>query len=326
MKKTTKKLIALSVLATLGVSTLTGCGSKAAEYPSKSLELVIPASPGGGSDTMGRLLVDIITSEKLCPQTVVPVNKPGGGGSAGQQYVNSKSDKDYTIFTINDAHTIAATVSGTRPEKNFTPIAMLATDQVLFVTKGDAPYATMDEAIEAIQANPKGLTVGCADQLDKICVYDINNSYGVEFNNVYFNSAGEIATAIMGGHVEFGMFNPSECSALVESGELKALGTFATERCAAPLDQVPTFTELGHDDLVFAMSRGILGPEGMSAEAQKYWSDVFKKVCENDKWVKDYVEQNGLTPTYMDCTEYTTYYEENEKSLIEKAKALGEIQ
>ena len=326
MKKTAKKLVVLSVLAALGASALTGCGGKSAAYPSKSLELVIPASPGGGSDTMGRLLVDIITADKLCSQTVVPVNKPGGGGSAGQQYVNSKSDKDYTIFTINDAHTIAATVSGTRPENNFTPIAMLATDQVLFVTKGDAPYETMDDAIAAIQANPKGLTVGCADQLDKICVYDINNSYGVDFNNVYFNSAGEIATAVMGGHVEFGMFNPSECATLVESGELKALGTFATERCAAPLDQVPTFTEMGHDDLVFAMSRGILGPEGMSEEAQKYWSDVFKKVCESDKWVKEYVEPNGLTPTFMDCTEYKTYYEENEKALIEKAKALGEIQ
>lgn len=326
MNKTLKKTALITMSAALCVTALGGCSKSGKEYPSQSIELVIPASPGGGSDTMGRLLVDIIQSEKLCSQTVVPVNKEGGGGSAGQQYVNSKTDKDYTIFTINDAHTIAATVSGTRPENNFTPIAMLATDQVLFVTGGDSPYQTMDDAIAAITANPKGLTVGCADQLDKICVYDINNSYGVDFNNVYFNSAGEIATAIMGGHVEFGMFNPSECSTLVESGELRALGTFATERCAAPLEDVPTFTEMGHDDLVFAMSRGILGPEGMSREAQEYWSNVFKAVCENDKWVKDYVEANGLTPTFMDCDEYKTYYEENEKNLIEKAKALGEIQ
>lgn len=325
MRKTLKKLGLATMSAALCVTMLGGCAGKKAEYPSQSVELVIPASPGGGSDTMGRLLVDIITSEKLCSQTVIPVNKAGGGGSAGQQYVNSKSDKDYTIFTINDAHTIAATVSGTRPKNNFTPIAMLATDQVLFVTGANSPYQTMDDAIAAIQSNPKGLTVGCADQLDKICVFDINNSYGVDFNNVYFNSAGEIATAILGGHVEFGMFNPSECATLIEGGELRALGTFATERCAAPLEDVPTFTEMGHDDLVFAMSRGILGPEGMSEEAQRYWSDVFKKVCENDKWVKGYVEANGLTPTFMDCDEYKTYYEENEKTLIEKAKALGEI-
>lgn len=326
MNKTLKKMTLVTMSAALCVTALGGCGKKNAEYPSQSIEMVIPASPGGGSDIMARLLVDIIQSEKLCPQTVVPVNKAGGGGSAGQQYVNSKSDKDYTIFTINDAHTIAATVSGTRPENNFTPIAMLASDQVLFVTGANSPYQTMDDAIEAIKANPKGLTVGCADQLDKICVFDINNAYDVEFNNVYFNSAGEIATAILGDHVEFGMFNPSECSALVESGELRPLATFATERCAAPLEDVPTFTEMGHPELVFAMSRGILGPEGMSREAQEYWSNVFKQVCENDKWVKDYVEANGLTPSYMNCDDYKTYYEENEKNLIEKAKALGEIQ
>lgn len=325
MKKTLKKAVLAGMAALLAMTALTGCQKKAAKYPSQNIELVIPASAGGGSDIMARLLVQIIQDEKLCDQTVVPVNKPGGGGSAGQQYVNSKTDKNYTIFTVNDAHTIAATVSKTRPANNFTPIAMLAADQVLFVTGANSPYKTMDDAIAAIKAAPKTLTVGCADQLDKICVFDINNSYGVEFNNVYFDSAGEIATAIMGGHVEFGMFNPSECTALVESGDLRALGVFATERCVAPLEDVPTFTEMGHGDLVFAMSRGILGPEGMSPEAQKYWSDVFEKVCKTDAWVKDYVEANGLTPTFMNCEDYTKYYTENEKKLIEKATAIGEI-
>lgn len=320
-----KKIICLTLALVLCCSCFAGCGSKSKVYPYESIELVIPASAGGGSDVMARLLVQIIQDNKWCEQVITPVNKAGGGGSAGQAYVNSKSDPNHTIFTINDAHTIAATVSGTRPEGNFTPICMLAKDEVLFVTSAKSEYTTMEEAIAAIQANPKGLTVGCADQLDKICVYDINNSYGVEFNNVYFDSAGEIATAIMGGHVEFGMFNPSECANLVEGGELRALATFATERCAAPLEDVPTFTELGHDDLVFAMSRGILGPAGMSEEAQKYWSEVFEKVCTTDAWVKDYVEAKGLTATFMGYEEYTKYYETNEASLIEKAKALGEI-
>jgi len=318
-----KKIFPFVLTLILCVSFLTACGQKG-EYPYRDIELVIPASPGGGSDIMGRLLVEIIQNKNLCPKTITPVNKPGGGGSAGQAYVNSKSDHDHTIFTINDAHTIAANVSGTRPEGNFTPIAMLAADQVLFVTGGNSPYTTMDQAIEAIKSAPLGLTVGCADQLDKICVYDINNSYGVQFNTAYFDSAGEIATAIMGGHVEFGIFNPSECDSLVEAGELRALAAFATERCDPPFEDVPTFTEMGHDDLVFAMTRGILGPAGMSREAQLFWSNVFKEVCESEEW-KAYLESGGLTASYMDCDSYAQYYEENEKNLIEKAKALGDI-
>ena len=321
MKRTVCLILVLVLCLSLA---LTGCKKDSGEYPNKSIELVIPASAGGGSDIMARLLVQIIQDNKLCSQVVTPVNKAGGGGSAGQAYVNSKSDKDYTIFTINDAHTIAATVSNTRPEGNFTPICMLAKDEVLFVTSANSPYQTMDDAIAAIQANPKSLTVGCADQLDKICVFDINNSYSVDFNNVYFDSAGEIATAIMGGHVEFGIFNPSECASLVEGGELRALATFATERCAAPLDDVPTFTELGHTDLVFSMARGIMGPAGMSEAAQKYWSDIFEKVTQDEAWVKGYVEANGLTPAFMNYKDYTTYYEENEKNLIEKVAVLGD--
>lgn len=238
-----KKIICLALALVLCCTCFAACQKADKPYPAKTIEMVIPASAGGGSDLMARLLVQIIQDEKLCDQIITPVNKAGGGGSAGQAYVNSKSDPDYTIFTINDAHTIAANVSKTRPEGNFTPICMLAKDEVLFVTGAESPYQTMDDAIKAIQESPKGLTVGCADQLDKMCVFDINNSYGVDFNNVYFDSAGEIATAIMGGHVEFGIFNPSECAALVEGGKLRALGTFATERCVAPLDQVPTFTD-----------------------------------------------------------------------------------
>lgn len=324
MKK--KQFICLALSLLLCFACVTGCGGgSGGAYPTESIEMVIPASAGGGSDIMARLLVQIIQDEKLCSQVITPVNQAGGGGSAGQAYVNAKSDPNHTIFTINDAHTIAATVSGTRPEGNFTPICMLAKDEVLFVTSASSSYESMDDAIAAIQANPKSLTVGCADQLDKICVYDINTSYGVEFNNVYFDSAGEIATAIMGGHVEFGIFNPSECASLVEGGELRALATFATERCAAPLDDVPTFTELGHTDLVFAMSRGIMGPAGMSEEAQKYWSGIFEKVCASETWINDYVNANGLTQSFMNCDDYTAYYEENEKNLIEKATILGEI-
>lgn len=319
-----KKIICLALALVLCCTCFAACSSEPETYPSEAIEMVIPASAGGGSDLMGRLLVQIIQDNDWCPQIITPVNKAGGGGSAGQAYVNSKSDPNHTIFTINDAHTIASNVSNTRPEGGFTPICMVAKDEVLIVTSANSEYQTMEDAIAAIQANPKGLTVGCADQLDKICVYDINASYGVEFNNVYFDSAAEIATAIMGGHVEFGMFNPSECASLVEGGELKALASFSTERCAAPLEDVPTFTELGHEDLVFAMSRGIMGPAGMSEEATKFWSDVFEKVCATDAWVKDYVEAKGLTATFMGYEEYKAYYEANEATLVEKAAALGE--
>lgn len=320
-----KGIIIALIITTIGASVFANGTSEAKNaYPSQSIELVIPASAGGGSDIMGRLLVDIIQKNNFCTQTIIPINKPGGSGATGQAYVNAKQNPDYTIFTVNDAHTLGANVAGTVPEGNFKCIAMLACDEVLFVTKNGSPYTTMDEAITAIKANPGKLTVGCADKLDKICVTDINNSYGVNFNNVYFDGAGEIATAILGGHIEFGIFNPSECSALVEAGELKALALFSEKRTIAPFAEVPTFTEMGHKDLVYKMTRGILGNAKMSREAQLYWSGVFEKVCQQDAWQKGYVEANGITPMYMNCDDYSKYYVENEKSLLKKLAAIGE--
>ena len=315
------------VLALVLLSAMTFVFANAAgesTYPSQSIELVIPASAGGGSDIMGRLLIEIIQDLKLTDQTIVPVNKGGGSGSVGQAYVNSKSDPNYTIFTINDGHTVGGNKAGTIPKDNFTMLASVGVDNVLFVTKADSPYQTYEQALEASKANPMKLTVGCADDIDKVCVYNINTETGAQFNTVYFNSAGEIATAILGGHIEFGMFNPSECAGLVEGGQLKAIATMAEKRLGAPFADAPSFVEMGFKDLVYYFSRGMLAGAGMSREAQLWWSDAFAKVCASEKW-QNYCNQNGIENRYMNCDDYRTFYLENEKMLLETAKKAGAL-
>ncbi len=318
-----KKAMLLMIVAFVALSCVFANGQTESTYPTQGIEFVIPASAGGGSDRMARLLIEIIQKNNLCPQTITASNKSGGSGATGQAYVNSRPNPDYTIFTINDAHTLGGNKAGTIPEGNFTQLALLGVDEVLFVTKGDAPYQTMDEAIEAIKANPKSMVVGCADQLDRICVQDINSAYDVEFTDTLFGGAGDIATAILGGHVQFGMFNPSECIALVNSGDLKALALFSEERTqVVGLEDIPTFTEMGHPELVYKMTRGVLANANMSREAQLFWSDVFEKVCATDDWLVDYCAANGVTPMFMNCDDYHEFYIENEKSLLEKLSKL----
>ncbi|MBR5097619.1 MAG: tripartite tricarboxylate transporter substrate binding protein, partial [Spirochaetales bacterium] len=203
-------------------------------------------------------------------------------------------------------------------------LASVGVDNVLFVTKADSPYQTYEQALEASKANPGKLTVGCADDIDKVCVYNINSETGAEFNTVYFNSAGEIATAILGGHIDFGMFNPSECAGLVEGGQLKAIATMAEKRLGAPFADAPSFVELGYPNLVYYFSRGMLAGAGMSREAQLWWSDTFAKVCASEKW-QNYCDQNGIENRYMNCDDYRTFYLENEKMLLETAKKAGAL-
>lgn len=318
-----KKTLSIMLMVLVAVSCVFANGQTEATYPTQGIEFVIPASAGGGSDIMARLLIEIIQKNNLCPQTITASNKGGGSGATGQAYVNSRPNPDYTIFTINDAHTLGGNKAGTIPEGNFTTLALLGVDEVLFVTKGDAPYQTMEEAVAAIKANPKALVVGCADQLDRICVQDINSAYGVEFSDTLFNGAGDIATAILGGHIQFGMFNPSECSALVASGDLKPLALFSEQRTSVKnFENVPTFTEMGHPELVYKMTRGVLANAKMSREAQLFWSDVFAKVCATDDWAVSYCQANGVTPMYMNCDDYKAFYVENEKGLLDKLSKL----
>ena len=319
-----KKTLVFMLMVLVAVTAVFAQGGAEAAYPTQGIEFVIPASAGGGSDIMARLLIDIIQKNNLCPQTITATNKGGGSGATGQAYVNAKSNPDYTIFTINDAHTLGGNAAGTIPEGNFTTLAMLGVDEVLFVTKADSPYQTMDDAVAAIKANPGSLSVGCADQLDRICVADINEAYGTKFTDILFNGAGDIATAILGGHIQFGMFNPNEAAALVSSGDLKAIALFSEQRTSAhPFEDVPTFTEMGHPELVYKMTRGVLANAKMSREAQLFWSDVFEKVCATDEWQVGYCQKYGGTPMYLNCDDYEAFYVENEKSLIEKLAKLS---
>jgi putative tricarboxylic transport membrane protein len=273
---------------------------------------------------MARLLVDIIQRNNLSKQTIMVVNKPGGSSAAGHSYVNSKANPNYTLFTANTAHVLSWNINkSVSPKGPFTPIANLAMDNVLFVTSASSPYYSFQDAYAAIMASPGSLTVGTADNLDELCVVQVNQETGSDFNTVYFNSAGEIATAMLGDHIEFGIFNPGECIGLVEGGKLRVLASFSPTRISAPFENIPTFTELGFPAIVFQMSRSIMGPALMSREAQLYWSEVFAQVTATEQWKKDYIEKDVLEGLFLGADDFAKYHVESERMIVEAAKLIG---
>ena len=320
-----KRISVLFLCLVVGIGSLFAAAqAEQATYPDQPIELVVPASAGGGSDIMARLIVDIIQKNNFSSQTIMVVNKPGGSSAAGHSYVNSKPNPNYTLFTANTAHVLSMNINKSKsPKGEFTMIANLAMDNVVFVTSADSPYKTFDDALTAIKANPKALTVGTADNLDKLCVVQINQEAGVDFNTVYFNSAGEISTALLGNHVEFGIFNPGECIGLVEGGKLRALAAFSPTRLAAPFDTAPTFAELGYPGVEFQMSRSIMAGAGMSREAQLYWSDVMEKVCATDEWKQNYIEKDGLEDLFLNADDFTKFNTDSERKIVEAAKSIG---
>lgn len=318
-----RKTVILIVALTFFVGGVCVQNGFSADYPQKTVEFVVPASAGGGSDTLARLILDIIQKNNLVDGTIVVVNKPGGASAAGHAYIQGSRNGDHIIFTMNAAHALAARSNPAIDSEAFTPIANLAMDNVLLVAKADGPYKTFAEALQAIKANPQSISVGVADNLDKLCVAQVNSETGSEFSDVYFDGAGEIATALLGGHIQLGIFNPNECLGHIKAGTMIPLATFSTERLAAPLADVPTFKELGFPGVEFQMFRSIMGGKGMSPDVQNYWSDVIEKVVATDQWNENYIQKKGLEAKFMPAAQYAPYHHKTAERLYQAGKKIG---
>lgn len=320
-----KKAIIVLAICVLLAGSLFAQGSKETDmknYPDKTVEFVVPAGAGGGSDIMARLLLDIIQKNNLVKGTIVVVNKAGGAGSVGHQYMSTR-EGNYVIATMNAAHAMALRANPYLNFEDFAPIANVAMDNVLFVGGKQSTMLTVPELIAKAKAAPDKYTVGCADNLDMLSVEMINKAFGIKLQSVYYDSANEIVAAILGSHVDFGILNPNECYGQIRSKDLVGVASFAKERMNAPFEAIPTFTELGYPDVEFQMFRSVIGGVKMSKDVQEFWSDVFKKATETEQWQKEYIEKNMLEPTYMPSSSYAPYHFELTEQLYQDAKAIG---
>lgn len=322
MKRT---LIALLlVFIVMGMVSAQGAEEAAGAYPERPVEFVAPASAGGGTDTFCRLIVDIINKNDLVDGNIVVINKPGGGGTVGAAYASDANrDGNYTLIAINGAQALGLRASTEVDASNLVPIAALAMDNVLFVGITESEYKDFDDVIAAAKNNPGGINVGVADNLDRLCVEMINDAVGIELNGVYFDSAGEISSAMLGGHVDFGIMNPNECIGQIQADMMVPLAAFTDERLDGDFASAPTFAELGYEQVQFQMFRGIMGGAGMSAETVEYWSAVFEQVAATDQWKNDYINARALDGRYLGAAKFGPYATNNSEQLFQMGKKIG---
>lgn len=325
---------AILMVATLLAGTLVGCGAtKAADpkaaaetkpalnYPTKPIELVVPMSAGGGSDVFVRQIVKIIQDEKLSPQPITVVNKPGGSGAIGWSYVAEKKADPYVLSTTSSSYyTVPITGASPVSYKNFTPIAGLGQDPNLLVVGIDSKYTTLEEFITAAKAG-KLTAAGSSGASDDAIIFSmIGDMTGSTMKYVPFTGGGEVMTALLGGHVDFALINPSEAMAQIDAKKLKALAV-STEKRLDTLKDVPTFKEKGLD-ITLCQQRGIVAPLDISPEIVKYLEDMFKKASDTPAW-KDFLVKNGVQGNYLNAADFGKKSDEVNKTYLQYMTKMG---
>lgn len=277
----------------------------ASGYPNKRLTWTIAFGPGGGNDIMSRTLIQILEKYKLYPADIVAENRAGGSGAVGWGYLYSQKGNPYHISSTSGSF-ITTPLQANTPWKptDFTPVALLASDDLLLVVKGDSKINSLKDFIESAKQKPPSIGGIGAVNVDFIVPTLLAKQAGFKFEYVSFNKAGELTTALLSNALDAMMVNPGEALGLIKSGDVKPLAYTGTKTPAA-LGNVPTFAEAGYKTDV-SMPRGLVLAPGVPAEAQKWWIDTIKKVVETPEW-RDYVEKQILTEQVLYGDEFRTF-------------------
>ncbi len=281
--------------------------------PTRDVEFVIPYGLGGGADLLARIVIKIMTEEKMVPTAVVAVNRPGGGSAVGVgSVVATKRGDPHTLVLINPQTQITPLrVADAKGWRDLTPVFNLMLDDYLLFVRGASPYADAAQLVATAKSRPpRSISVGSAGTADDMAIAVFQAASGTTLNIVRFNSGGEALTAMLGGHVDLAAGNPLEFMGHLQSGQARALGVFRATRFEA-LPNVKTMKEQGVDVAPFQMWRGVAMPPAVPAEAVAYWSDVLRKVAET-KAFRDYISTNVAALHLLGPADFRQFLEAQE--------------
>lgn len=251
----------------------------AADFPNKPIRMIVPWSAGGGSDVLARTFQPAF--EKALGQRVLIENIPAGATVVGTMELMKSKPDGYTILFSNEAW-ITRYYAKTYTEKvweKMTPIANITSEPLACIeVRADSPYKTYEDLLKAIRANPGKITCGnpgVGSPLD-IAFDAIVNAAGAEVRYVPFSGGGASKTAMLGGHVDFRVCQPTEAIPSVKGGQSRVLAVCNDKRIEQ-LPGVPTFKEVGMNvDDNYKIIRGVWGPPGLPADL----TDALSKFCE----------------------------------------------
>jgi putative tricarboxylic transport membrane protein len=303
----TLRVVAASVAA---VALLASAGVQAqARYPSKTIEIVVPYAPGGGTDNLMRMITGIMDENKWSPVPLNVNNRAGGSGAVGYNYLINKKGDSHVVAGASPM-VVSGKIEGRLPGNHrdaMTVLMIVAIDELMLSVRSESPYKTIEEFVKAAKAKPGGLTVGgtALRSEDHIFTYLFEQAAKVKVKFVPFNSGGEVTAALMGGHIDAGVMNPNEIQAQIEARQARNLAVAARNRLKdAP--EVPTFAEKGIE-FYWEQMRGVVGPAKMAPEAVAWWQDRLRKVTATKKWQEQYIKRNLLTPTNWTGEEANKY-------------------
>ncbi|MFI5445469.1 Bug family tripartite tricarboxylate transporter substrate binding protein [Polaromonas sp. UC242_47] len=263
MKRRNFNLMALASAA----GSLASLSTWAQAWPARAIRMIIPSTPGGGTDFTGRQLATKLS--EMNGWQVVPDNRPGAGTALGlAEVARAKPDGYELVIAQSDNVSLIPLLMKVTydPIKDLTPIALAAVTPLIILVKDDSPFKTLGDLIKAAKAEPGKLSYGTSGTGGgvHIAMELLQLTAGCTMQHVPYKGSTPALADLMGGHLSFAGSSISSAATLIHSGKLRALAVTSAKRNAT-LPDVPTVAEFGYKDFNAVSFYGVMGPAGIPA-------------------------------------------------------------
>jgi tripartite-type tricarboxylate transporter receptor subunit TctC len=292
----------------------------AQDYPARPITMIVPYPPGGGVDSMGRII-----GQKLSValgQQVVIENHGGAGGMIGTRDAARSAPDGYTIVMLLTGISLGPD-PGYDINKDFAPIGLVASTPIIVDVNPSFPAKSLTDIIALAKKDPGKYSSGTppAPTINYFAAKLFNLMAGVDITVVTYKGTGPLTTDLLGGHVPIG-FNtiPASVSQIV-AGQLRGVAVSSTVRSPA-LPDVPTAAESGLPGFEAAQYYGLAAPAGTPRPIINRLNKELRTILASDDTKKRLLEQ-GSDPTPGTPEDYAANIKHEEGKWADLIQKLG---
>ena len=259
-----------SAIAFIGLTMLSlASGAARADFPERSVKIIVPFAPGGGTDLIARVLADFMAKD--LGQPVMIENKPGAGTIVGTAAAASSAPDGYTLVMATFAHAVNPSINSKLPYdtfKAFAPVALVARSFNIVVVNPKLPFKSLADLIADAKANPGKLNYGSfgigtsahlAGEMFKTMAH-------VDLTHVPYKGSAPAITDLLGGQIQMMFTTVASVASYIEGGQLRALAVTSAQRSPAFPD-LPTISEAGVPGYAAESWYGLYAPAGTPPNA-----------------------------------------------------------
>lgn len=257
-----KRMAFVRALA-LAVSTaLLASATRAQDYPSRPVKILVPSAPGSGADTTARSVSKVLAA--VLGQPFVVETKPGGQGLTAEMALIASKPDGYTLIMASSSHSALPSLYHTKYDAiaDFTPIARVAIGGLMLVVNPKVPAKTMRELIELARKSPGKLSYGFQGTAPQVAGAMFAKVAGLDLLPVPFSGPTQAMTDVIAGRVTMMFIDTRNAKAQVDGGKLVALAYGGKKRAGAFPD-VATVAEQGYPGYDVEGWFGLMGPKDL---------------------------------------------------------------